>query len=115
MTAFFFPWNRYFLCKRPNKTMSCHTNAERFLPSILLIALLVFASACADSGSGTSANAENASAETDRPQVETTEAAPPEIDAAVLQRLKTEKWTGDLDGLVQRRYIRALVLYNKTN
>lgn len=27
----------------------------------------------------------------------------------------TEPWTGDLDGMLQRRYIRALVVYSKTN
>src|SRR5215212_2539819 len=38
-----------------------------------------------------------------------------DIDPSLLDRLKNERWTGDLDGLRDRRYIRALVLYNKTN
>src|SRR5215813_2652320 len=44
-------------------------------------------------------------------------AAPAEtpIDATLLERLKNEQWTGDLDKMRERRYIRALVLYNKTN
>src|SRR5262245_48028460 len=41
--------------------------------------------------------------------------APESIDPSLLERLKNEHWTGDLDGLRARRYLRALVLYNKTN
>jgi len=42
--------------------------------------------------------------------------APPEnIDPSILDRLKNDHWTGDIDGMLERRYIRALVLYNKTN
>jgi membrane-bound lytic murein transglycosylase MltF len=37
------------------------------------------------------------------------------IDPSIVDRLKQEHWTGDLDGMLERRYIRALVLYNKTN
>ena len=37
------------------------------------------------------------------------------IDPSILDRLKNEHWTGDVDGMLERRYIRALVLYNKTN
>lgn len=37
------------------------------------------------------------------------------IDPSILDRLKNEHWTGDIDRLLERRYIRALVLYNKTN
>jgi membrane-bound lytic murein transglycosylase MltF len=40
---------------------------------------------------------------------------PAVIDPTVLDRLKNEAWHGDLAGLVQRRYIRVLVSYNKTN
>src|SRR5580765_180461 len=50
----------------------------------------------------------------EQPSVE--EPSPPhEIDATVLDRLRNETWKGDLDGLVERRYIRALVLYNRTS
>ncbi|HTH37199.1 MAG TPA: transporter substrate-binding domain-containing protein [Pyrinomonadaceae bacterium] len=38
----------------------------------------------------------------------------PAYDVEFLNRLRAEKWTGDLDGMVERRFIRALVLYNKT-
>ena len=37
------------------------------------------------------------------------------IDPSILDRLKNEHWTGDIDSMLERRYIRALVLYNKTN
>ena len=37
------------------------------------------------------------------------------VDPSVLDRLKNEHWTGDIHGMLERRYIRALVLYNKTN
>jgi membrane-bound lytic murein transglycosylase MltF len=40
---------------------------------------------------------------------------PEAIDPTLLERLKNERWTGDIDKLRERRYIRALVLYNKTN
>src|SRR5215475_9482848 len=36
-------------------------------------------------------------------------------DPAMLERLNKEHWKGDLEGMVERRFIRALVLYNKTN
>src|SRR5262245_64480546 len=37
------------------------------------------------------------------------------IDPSLLEKLKNEHWTGDIDKMRERRYIRALVLYNKTN
>src|SRR5689334_5408540 len=43
------------------------------------------------------------------------EIPPLELDEAFLNRVKTEKWTGDIDGMRERRFIRALVFYNKTN
>src|SRR5215203_3044138 len=39
----------------------------------------------------------------------------PEYDVEFLSRLRKEKWSGDLDGMIERRFIRALVLYNKTS
>ncbi len=38
----------------------------------------------------------------------------PIYDVEFLNRLRAEKWAGDLEGMVERRFIRALVLYNKT-
>lgn len=53
-------------------------------------------------------------------EVAATDAAPAEmaveeLDPGLLEKLRNEKWTGDLDELVRRRYIRALVFYNKTS
>lgn len=39
---------------------------------------------------------------------------PEPVDASLLERIKRERWTGDLDGMAGRRYIRALVTYNRT-
>jgi membrane-bound lytic murein transglycosylase MltF len=41
-------------------------------------------------------------------------AAIEKIHQKSIQKIK-EKWTGDLDGIIKRRIIRALVAYNKTN
>jgi len=54
------------------------------------------------------------------PPIATPANAPPDnsaanLDPSIAERLKNEHWTGDIDGMLQRRYIRALVLYNKTN
>src|SRR5262245_60716466 len=38
---------------------------------------------------------------------------PPPDDGAIAAMLKP--WTGDLDGMVERRYIRMLVTFSKTN
>jgi membrane-bound lytic murein transglycosylase MltF len=46
------------------------------------------------------------------PVPEAAEPEPPE--SSWLERLKHEKWRGDLDGMVERRYIRALVSYSRT-
>ena len=45
----------------------------------------------------------------------TSELAPSNIDPSVIDRVRNEKWSGDIDGMLQRRFIRAIVLYNKTN
>jgi len=64
----------------------------------------------------TKENVATASEQQFDPVVESAPApAPAEIDPTVLDRLKNEAWHGDLAGIVQRRYIRVLVSYNKTN
>ena len=93
------------------------TTAEKH-SSLTLIALLALV-CCSCFGallscSKTDEGAPLASAvEASEPETSEVEEAPP-VDAALLERLKTERWKGDLGGLVKRRYIRALVLYNKT-
>src|SRR4030095_8327850 len=47
------------------------------------------------------------------PAAEQGQSAQP-VDSALLERIRRERWTGDLDGMRERRYIRALVTYNKT-
>ena len=38
-----------------------------------------------------------------------------QTDPSLLDKVRNEHWTGDIDGMRQRRYIRAIVIYNKTN
>ena len=38
-----------------------------------------------------------------------------DTDATLMDKVRNESWTGDIDGMLQRRYIRAIVIYNKTN
>jgi membrane-bound lytic murein transglycosylase MltF len=71
--------------------------------------LLVAACGVRSTSPATSENTTESNS-TDIQAPETTE----EIDPGLLERLRNEKWTGDIDGLRERRYIRALVLYNKT-
>jgi membrane-bound lytic murein transglycosylase MltF len=79
---------------------------------ILVICVLVLGQSC---GSGANqGNAANTEVVAGQPETAKDEPAPVQIDPNVMDRLRTEKWNGDLDGLVERRYIRALVLYNKT-
>jgi len=80
---------------------------------LLLIMIAVGQSCSSDGGSGTSPN--SAQPPIDRPETAVAEQPPAEVDPTILDRLRTEKWTGDINGMVERRYIRALVLYNKTS
>ena len=85
---------------------------------LFLNLLFVLGQSCASPGREDANNNTNASTEqsvTAQPERMADEEPAPEIDPTVLDRLRTEKWSGDLDGLIQRRYIRALVLYNKTS
>ena len=41
-------------------------------------------------------------------------AEPTPSDPSILERIKREKWSGDLDGMAERRYIRARVSFNRT-
>jgi membrane-bound lytic murein transglycosylase MltF len=53
--------------------------------------------------------ANSSAQETNAPSV------PSDVDQSVIDRVHNERWTGDIDGMVQRRFVRAIVLYNKTN
>jgi len=74
----------------------------------------------ANAGCGKQPETTIASNETNvEPSPSVADEAPPATDAepvdpSVVERIKKEKWAGDLNGMVQRRFIRALVTYNRT-
>src|SRR5687767_4066892 len=72
---------------------------------------LIFASCGSIDNQNIAANTEQ-SATVATPAEET---PPTDVDEAFLERIRNEKWSGDIDGMLQRRYIRALVFYNKTD
>src|SRR6476660_1449706 len=90
---------------------------NRILSPILIILVLMFTiafgSSCGPSVKG------------DELPVQSKLPAEPKSDANVsdqedlepgqLDKIKNEHWTGDIDGMAQRRYIRAIVVYSKTN
>jgi membrane-bound lytic murein transglycosylase MltF len=83
--------------------------------AVLISSLVLLASACSKEPS------------TSAPPAQKEEAAPPPAaqDRAgegtaqqptdAVMRLVAQKWTGDLDGMIQRRIIRVLTTYSKTN
>jgi len=74
--------------------------------------LLLFLSACKNSPPTPTSNANaNVTSSPETPAPDPAE----NLDPSLLERLKNERWTGDLDKLRERRYIRVLALYNKTN
>jgi membrane-bound lytic murein transglycosylase MltF len=74
---------------------------------------LLFCQSCGSTGrQENTANAEQTAAV--QPEAIASEEPPPPVDPTLMERLRNEKWKGDLDGLLERRYIRALVLYSKT-
>src|SRR5215204_2505672 len=88
----------------------------KFYPSVLLFFLSLSVASCSSPASPNgAANAEQPVQSADVTETPAAETPPPDVDEAFLNRLRTEKWSGDIDGMVERRYIRALVLYNKTN
>lgn len=85
----------------------------RLVSFLLFLAVLVTTQGCGSTAtSGSQDDAQQASADQSG---SSTEAAPEEIAPDILDRLKNEKWKGDLSDMAERRYIRAIVLYNKTN
>src|SRR4051794_30534517 len=82
-------------------------NWQRPWPAVVLTALLAAGAGC---GTGTDATEPQAGGSVPAPLNAQTE--PP--DPSLLERVKRERWAGDLDGMVERRYIRALVTYNRS-
>lgn len=88
--------------------MRCFSRNPRTLLALLLSVVFITVQACKTATQQSSQTNTPAATQTNTPQAEN-------IDPSILDRLKNEHWTGDIDGMLERRYIRALVLYNKTN
>src|SRR5215203_3201701 len=87
----------------------------RIILFVSFLAALVFSNGCGSARTAsTPDNPDNVSGSAGEPVTATEEGAEG-LAPELLERLRNEKWTGDLGGLVERRYVRALVLYNKTN
>src|SRR4249920_2717110 len=99
------------MARRPPATR-CRRSRSRWRAwlSCLALAQLVLGCAPAKQASDSSAADTTASAAADSGLVHVEEAVTPELLAGV-----AEPWTGDFDGMVKRRIIRALVVYNQTN
>ena len=108
-----------FLCSINRIAIEASRTAmwKQIVRNVLILSAFVFCFSC--STPREEAKASNSNQVEDpapSPQVEIVKEEPPEpIDETILERLRTEKWKGDIQGMVERRYIRALVLYNKTN
>ena len=72
----------------------------------IIAALFVYATACS----------KQAPKETPKPQTAQSQpVTPPPTGEAEKGRVVMKKWTGDLDGMIERRQIRVLTVYSKTN
>lgn len=81
-------------------------------PVVVLAALLATVAGC---GAKQTATENQAAAPAAAPAAASAENPTPEpADPSVVERIKHERWKGDLDGMVERRFIRALVSYNRT-
>ena len=85
---------------------------KNILVTIFLLSILLVLISCKSSSPPPASSANPDTSKQTEAQVTET---PEIIDPSLLERLKREKWHGDIDALRERRYIRALVLYNKTN
>src|SRR5580765_2732381 len=77
----------------------------RLLTTLVSFLVLVGIQACSTSTKTADTNAQAAAENTN---TQPAEPPPAPIDPGLFEKLKKEKWTGDLDGLRERRYIRAL-------
>ena len=93
-------------------TTMCCARRLRLPTTILSLCLAVAAGALTLTGCGGSSPAP--APETKAPSA--SELAPPAPEAppdTLAERLQRERWTGDLDGIVKRRYLRVLVIPDK--
>jgi membrane-bound lytic murein transglycosylase MltF len=81
---------------------------------VMLAALLANVSGCRTKPTAPENQTNEPVTSSARPVTSPKEAQPEPPDPSILERIKREKWTGDLDGMTERRYIRALVSYNRT-
>lgn len=79
------------------------------LPLSLAIGLISLAASCG----GKSSSPAGAPANESAPQQQTPAAANPAVTGAPANA--SSKWTGDLDGMINRRVIRVLTTYSKVN
>lgn len=63
---------------------------------------------------GAGCRTEPAATQTPAPAAAQGDAQAEPLDPSLLERVRRERWTGDLDGMVGRRYVRALVTYNRS-
>jgi membrane-bound lytic murein transglycosylase MltF len=110
---------RRFLGENPMKSLM-KTWRHRALPTALGISLLLSAAACtkeAPEGATAPQKAENppAPAAIDAGTSSGTGEAPAALENQTARETILRKWTGDLDGMIQRRQIRVLTAYSKTN
>lgn len=91
--------------------MMCFPQPPKLLLTLSLAVVFISVQGCKTATQQSSPANTTAASQTVTPQANADES----IDPSLLDRLKNEKWNGDIEGMVQRRYIRALVLYNKTN
>src|SRR5215204_4634667 len=81
---------------------------RRLWPACLLAALLsAGAAGCRTEPAATGP-------QTNSPVAASPDAPPEPVDPSLLERVKRERWAGDLDRMAERRYIKALVTYNRT-
>ena len=65
-------------------------------------------------GAGCRARQAETGVQTTEPAAASEETRPEPPDPSLLERVKRERWTGDLDGMAERRVVRALVTYNRS-
>src|SRR5262249_11444587 len=87
------------------------TLAVRFRFSIAMLCALALLAACGKKPEPAAAPAANSKPAAAEQQAPTPVVDVPETGAAATA---LAKWTGDLDGMIERRYIRVLTTYSKT-
>ena len=88
------------------------------LISILAVTLFVVLSSCSSSVQQVESKIDNSSAQNSSNMETAADTGPVDIedaDASLVDEVRNERWTGDIDGMLKRRFIRAIVIYNQTN